>query len=426
MEEKEHICAFCGQKGDKENNIYLLQGIKDDVFICSQCIEEARDLLLENNINVSNKKNISSKLDKLKPSKVKQFLDDYIIDQEHAKKVLSVAVFNHYKRIEHKKNTNNNIEIDKSNILLIGNTGSGKTYLIKTIAKMLSVPLFIQDCTTLSSTGYVGGDVTDCIKHLYENADGDKEKTEQGIVYLDEIDKLSRKGANPSLSRDVSGEGVQQALLKIMEGTQVEVSVGNKNLMQNKVMIDTTNILFICGGSFEGIDRIIKERLQYNTPNKIGFGNKINKELQKEYDYDDLISKVDLIDIKKYGMLPEFIGRVPIIATLNRLDKKALLDILTKPKNSLINQYKEIFKMSNIALDFSKDALEYIVDEAIKLKIGARSLRSILEKILLPYMYNAPDVEKIKKVYITKEVILNNISPYIIGDNNIKIMNTGD
>lgn len=386
----ENKCSFCGRT--KKEVDLLISGI--NAYICNECAEQAQIIVKE---NIINKKQVIKKIDITKtPSQIKEHLDKYVIGQDDAKKTLSVAVYNHYKRVN--QTPNDDVDIEKSNIMLVGETGTGKTLLAKTIAKLLDVPFAIVDATVLTQAGYVGEDVESLLVRLLQDADYDVDKTERGIVFIDEIDKIGRKGGNPSISRDVSGEGVQQALLKLLEGSVVNVPPqgGRKHPEQKCIAVNTKNILFICGGAFEGIEKTIAKR--YNK-NVVGFGTK--EKLQK-IDNNDFLKHINPQDLRSFGLIPEIIGRIPIITHLKPLDKDALRRILTEPKNSIIKQYVELFKIDNIKLEFEEDAYNFIVDKAIEFKLGARGLRSICETIMLDVMYESPD-KKIKKLKITKD-----------------------
>lgn len=386
---KEEKCSFCGrQKADTE---YLISGIS--AFICDQCIDQAFKLVHE---DLKKEKNFSPEhVRLLKPQEIKEHLDQYVIGQDEAKKVLAVAVYNHFKRIIH-KNQSNEVELEKSNILLVGETGTGKTLLAKTLAKILQVPFCIADATVLTEAGYVGEDVESILSRLLQAANYDVASAERGIVYIDEIDKISRKSDNPSITRDVSGEGVQQALLKILEGTIANVPPqgGRKHPEQKMVQINTENILFICGGAFEGIDKIIERRLQTQS---IGFKSKADG-LANETNFLQFVSPADL---RSYGLIPEIIGRIPVLAHLNPLDKDTLRNILTKPKNALIKQYIKLFELENIKLTLDEEVLDLIVDKAFEFKLGARGLRSICEAIMVDYMYEMPSKKEVSELHIT-------------------------
>ncbi|MDR2834976.1 MAG: ATP-dependent Clp protease ATP-binding subunit ClpX [Bacteroidales bacterium] len=399
---KEKKCSFCGRPEHETGG--LISGISG--FICIDCIEQAHFLLQDVCSDKNKKKKPLEKDDKIKiqkPTQIKEFLDQYVIGQEYAKKVLSVAVYNHYKRIL-QKNTDDGVEIEKSNIIMVGETGTGKTLLAKTIAKMLDVPFAIVDATVLTEAGYVGEDIESLLVRLLQDADYDVEKAEKGIVFIDEIDKIARKGDNPSITRDVSGEGVQQGLLKLLEGSIVNVPPqgGRKHPEQKMIAVDTKNILFICGGAFDGIDRCIAARLNTQI-----IGYSLNKK-------DNVIDKQNLLqyiipdDIRKFGLIPEIVGRMPVLTYLNPLDKEALKQILTEPKNSIIKQYIKLFEFDNIKLEFTDDALDFIVNNAIQYKLGARGLRSICESIMLNAMYEFPSGRN-SSLKVTKEFAEQNL-----------------
>ena len=402
-------CSFCGKSQDSVKKIVAGPG----VYICDECVDLCTSIIAAEGYEEDDFGYTLNDLDKIpSPKEIKKILDDYVIGQEEAKKTLSVAVYNHYKRIAHEdSNEKDDVEIQKSNILLLGPTGCGKTLLARTLAKILNVPFAIADATTLTEAGYVGEDVENILLKLIQAADGDIQKAEKGIVYIDEIDKITRKSENLSITRDVSGEGVQQALLKIVEGTIASVPPqgGRKHPNQEMLQINTENILFICGGAFEGLENIIKDRTGKKS---IGFGTKI--ESQKEINKYEIFQEMLPQDLLKYGLIPEFIGRLPIIATLKDLDKEALIKITTEPKNALIKQYKKLLEMDNVELEFNQEALEAIVDKAIERKTGARGLRSIIEEIMRDIMFEIPSTPNISKCIINKETVINKAEPEII------------
>ena len=412
-------CSFCGKTQENVRKIVAGPG----VYICNECIGLCNEIIENEYYEDENESYTLAGLEKIpSPRDIKDILDQYVIGQDEAKKTLSVAVYNHYKRIaneeemmsKHEK-SDDDVEIQKSNILLLGPTGCGKTLLASTLAKILNVPFAIADATTLTEAGYVGEDVENILLKLIQAADGDVEKAEKGIIYIDEIDKITRKSENPSITRDVSGEGVQQALLKIVEGTIASVPPqgGRKHPQQELIQINTSNILFICGGAFEGLENIIKDRMGKKA---MGFGADIQS--KKDMDRFKVFEQILPQDLLKFGMIPEFIGRLPIIATLKELNREALIKITTEPKNALVKQYKKLLEMDDVELIFEQEALEAIVDKAIERKTGARGLRSIIENIMRDIMFDIPSNEKIEQCIITKDTVLNNAGPKIIENPN--------
>ncbi len=412
---KNVYCSFCGKPQSGVKKIVAGPG----VYICDECIALCTSILEEEGfLDEEEAYTLNEEAKIPSPKEIKKVLDDYVIGQDEAKKILSVAVYNHYKRINHEeknKNKEDEVEIQKSNILLLGPTGCGKTLLASTLARILNVPFAIADATTLTEAGYVGEDVENILLKLIQAADGDIEKAEKGIIYIDEIDKITRKSENPSITRDVSGEGVQQALLKIVEGTIASVPPqgGRKHPHQELIQINTSNILFICGGAFEGLENIIRDRTGKKT---IGFGTAIqsNKEIDRYKIFEELLPQ----DLLKFGLIPEFIGRLPIVATLKELDKEALKKIVVEPKNALVKQYKKLLEIDGVELEFNDDALEAIVNKAIELKTGARGLRSIIEGIMTDIMFEIPSNDKITKCIITKETVENGKEPEVVVDEN--------
>lgn len=409
------VCSFCGRSGDEVEKLVAGPG----VYICNECIEVCKDIIAEEMKETKRKKTSEIKLPT--PVEIKKYMDQYVIEQDEAKIALAVAVYNHYKRIQYEKEDKDDVELQKSNIIMLGPTGSGKTLLAQTLARFLDVPFAISDATTLTEAGYVGEDVENILLRLIQAADYDIERAERGIIYIDEIDKIAKKSENPSITRDVSGEGVQQALLKILEGTIASVPPqgGRKHPNQEMIRVNTSNILFICGGAFAGMDKVINRRLAKRT---MGFGADIKK--AEEKDMAEILKEVEPEDLLKFGLIPEFIGRLPVIVSLHPLKEDALVRILTEPKNALIRQYQKLLKMDQVELTFEDKAIRAIAKKAIERCTGARGLRAIIEKIMTKVMYEIPEMKDVKRCIVTEETVLEEKEPILIKENDEKEIKT--